>query len=106
MSLNPGFLSDGDEVIFSGEVSRKVKDIRKGKVEFYDGYHIANRDPLWQLAKLVKHGLPDLTCFGALNENGFYIINGFPYSPCTLLRILRKDVARLEEAGVGKEEEE
>jgi len=102
MSINPYDLEYGEEVIFGGRVSRKVESVIKGDVNFEDGYCLRHNDPMWELAELAKPALPERLYFAHIDDKGRYKVSEhiFSYLPEPLLRMLKQDVASLEEAGV------
>jgi|EndMetStandDraft_4_1072995.scaffolds.fasta_scaffold180721_2 hypothetical protein len=114
MSVDPNTLKEYDKIRFGGDVVKEVAYVRKypnpkdsmvGIVSFNDGTSLYYIDSLWRMAELVKPCLPRSLYLAILKPDGIYDIWNGSCNPSQLLGLLRHDVAELEAAGVGKEEE-
>ena len=112
MSVDPSTLRKDDRVRFGGEIVKGVHEVYKYPdcgwkfISFEDGSGLRSIDKLWKLAELIKPKLPDLLYLAKLDDSGcYYGVHGIKVSPRALINLLRRDLATLEAAGIGKEEE-
>jgi hypothetical protein len=105
MSLDPRELKVGDRVIFCGRVAKEVATTSSEffcDIWFKGGMRLKCDDELWEQAELVKPSPPRALNIAELNNEDCYILDdhNVSYSPEYFLSLLKRDVSRLEAAGV------
>jgi len=107
MSVNPHTLKVGDNVVFCGQVTKKVATTSSNffnDIWFEGGMRLKCDDPLWELARLKTPELPIYLDLAKLGVDGRYAVdNRFSYTPKAFLELLKRDTAKLEAAGVKEE---